>query len=285
MATEDVVNGNTVNCTYWSLDELAEAAERRAGRKVRMADSDDDGWSGGSFDQCVSLARTGWERELDAALDVAESAVELAERTHEVMRATETVYDVCGDSVDMGRYMSGEPECMMDWPLQPTSAVGQVITLCASVAYSGAVEPETIRRRGQVIVALALALSRLGHAVELWIDSSVAASHNRESNGKHSRVRVLVKGANDTLDPSRIMFAFAHPGVLRNLMFAVWDGFPPEYREDFGEESWARGYPVKPLRDLPEGTIYLPEIYSDRDVPDAHTALKGYLRDLGLLAE
>src|SRR5260221_137698 len=142
------------------------------------------------------------------------------------MKFTEPVYDVSGDSVDIGRYLAGEPECMMDWPLQPTSAAGRVITLCASICYSGSIDAEVIIRRGQVITALALALSRLGHNVEMWADISAM----QVGRGAQSRFRILVKGADDTLDPARIMYAYAHPTMLRRLGFAVQCSQPGEFR-------------------------------------------------------
>jgi len=42
---------------------------------------------------------------------------------------------------------------------------------------------------------------------------------------------------------------------------------------------------IDPARDLPDGTIYLPSLRSDHDVPEADQFLKQYLGELGLLAE
>lgn len=183
------------------------------------------------------------------------------------------MFDVSGDYMDIGRYLSGEPENMVSWPLQPTSAVGRVITLCVPVSWSGAVSDATVSRRGQVITALALALSRLGHNVELWADRC-NTSHD---GARRTKIRVLVKGTDDVLDPAKIMFAFAHPGVLHSLAWALDRTWPREYG------AAVQCLPTNPDRDLPEGTLYLPALRSDRDVPAAE-ALKGYLGQLGLLA-
>jgi hypothetical protein len=190
------------------------------------------------------------------------------------MRFTEPVFDVSGDYVDVGRYLSGEPECMVDWPLQPTSAVGRVITLCAPVTWSGAVSDETIVRRGQVITALALALSRLGHNVELWADRT----NTSHSGARRTKIRVLVKGANDVLDPAKVLFAYAHPSMLHGLAWTYDRTWPQAF------ESAVQRRPTDPDRDLPEGTIYLPALSSDHDVPDAHAALREFIAQLGLLA-
>lgn len=254
--------------TYYSLDEYADgAAERRRGKHEARSGTGHVGW-----DQALTMARQGWDEQLDSALDLAQSAVETADQEH-MVDTFNPVWDVTGAEVDVARYLSGEPECMIDFPLAKTSKSGRVITLCASVSVSGSIQAETIEKRGKCMVALALALSRLGHNTELWADFS---GINR--SGQVCRVRVLVKGASDELDPSRVMFGYAHPAMLRILGFAVLEGWGDKY-PTFGTR------PVAPARDLPEGTIYLPEICSGSDVPDADQFLRQYLGELGLLAE
>lgn len=275
MARMDIKDGKTLRSFCYSLDEFADMAEKRRNLEVRSDDYDDamPEWRGATFTEALSMARLGWPGQLDTALEIAESAIEMAEKEHLTEQFT-PVWDVTGSEVDVARYLGGVPENMIDFPPMATSSAGRVITVCASVSISHAVRPDTIIRRGQVITALVMALGRLGHSVELWIDHSI------DDGRKQARVirnRILVKGPNDTLDPARIMYAFAHPSVLRQLAFALNESNP---------QPWIRrsGYPLPPEHDLPEGTIYLPEITSAHDVPDADVALKGYLNDLGLLA-
>lgn len=279
---EDVVSedGTTLHCTYYSLDELADAAIRRkdlGGKSMGDADeSGTDKWAGGSFNSAVEMAKLGWEEQLTEALAIAESAVSMVEKDHEVQTFVPT-WDVAGAEVDVARYLSGEPENMIDFPMAEISKLGKVITLCASVSYSSAIEPETIIRRGQVITAFAIILTRLGYSSELWIDQTCSGSQ-----GKFS-LKAMVKGPNDTIDPSRILYAYAHPTTLRRLVFAVENGVPKKWWQ--GVLAFGRGMPRPPVRNLPEGTIYLPELRSGHDVPDAHKALKDLLRQAGLLAE
>jgi hypothetical protein len=220
------------------------------------------------------MAVTGWDEDLAETLAIAESAVDKVEREHEVQAFTPT-WDVTGCEVDVARYLSGEPENMIDFPTTTLPKQGRVITVCASISYSAAIEPDVIKRRGQTLCALALLLSRLGYAAELWVCMTT------KSGRKVAETKVMVKGANDTLDPAKVMFAYAHPGSLRVLMFAIQDSHA---RKGFNF-GFGRGTPEPPIRDLPEGTIYLPELKSGRNVPDAHEGLKEYLRITGLLAE
>lgn len=254
----------TDSATYYSLDQFADAVQDSTGHR------DKGDWSGNvTWDEALILARMGWDEQLSSAMEVAESAITMAEQEH-LTDTFRPMWDVAGDEVDVGRFLSGEPECMIRFPVTRTSTAGRVITMCASMSYSGSISAATIRKRGQAIVALAMALSKLGHNTELWMDLTGQA-------GKGTvKVRVLVKGANDELDPARIMFAFAHPAMLRQLGFAAIGllGYSP-----------AGTMPVPPERDLPEGTIYLPELRSSHDVPNADQFLRKYLGELGLLSE
>lgn len=155
---------------------------------------------------------------------------------------------------------------------------GRVITLVASVSYSGAVSKEAIKRRGHAIAALAFAISRIGLAVELWCDLSAKEGET------FGHMRVLVKGANDELDPARIMFAYSHPGMLRALGMPAMHAYPEDVRKALGV-GYGYGMPIDPKKDLAEGTIYLPCVLSDRDIPDAEIALMQYLRDIGIVGE
>jgi len=285
---ENVVSGDgkEVRCTYWSLDEYAEAAERRStqgelGWRKRL-DGDTD-WRGGTFNDALKLARFGWEDKLQTALDIAESALDYTVREHEIDSFVST-YDYAGCEVDVARYLTGVPENMIDYPLQATSKLGRVITLCGSIAASGAMDPEDLIRRGQVITAFAMALTRLGHACELWIDCTISADWNRAAGATRGVTRVLVKGTNDTIDPARILFAYAHPGSLRSLGFAVTHAYPEKFSSALGIGG-IYGYPADPIEDLPEGTIYLPSVLTGKTKPDAHEELKDLLRQAGLLHE
>lgn len=281
---EQVIKGKHIQETFWSLGEFADEANKRsdAGHKTYVKNRTD--WHHvESMAEAVKLAKLGWAEKLPAALEIVESAVEMAQKEH-MMDSFNPVWDVSGAEVDVAQYLSGEPECMIDFPLSKTSRQGRVITLVGSVAYSAAISTNTIIRRGQVICALALALSQLGHAVEIWAD--VCNEAFKGSQTMHQRV--LAKGANDELDPSQIMFAFANPAMCRALFFGSWDGLPEPWKEEFSRSN-CRGKPhtrwAADTALFPEGTIYLPELMSGVDVPNADVFLKKYLGELGLLAE
>jgi hypothetical protein len=275
MRTE--IDGTEISRWFDSLGEFAQvASERRDEFLAAHGGGIDPSFYGVSrFDEAVQLAREGWSEGAQGAIDIAEKAVAKVEREHD-MPAFHPVWDVAGCEVDVARYLAHEPENMVDYEIVPTTKAGRVIVVCASVSYSGSLSVETVRRRGHIITALILALSKLGYSVEVWADTSAARG------GKIARDRVLVKGASDPLDTASIMFAFTHPAMLRVLEFAAMHALPKSWQSAIGVGS-SYGGPASPKRDLPEGTIYLPELRSDYDVPDADEALLGYLRLLGIV--
>src|SRR5215469_7265108 len=116
---------------------------------------------------------------------------------------------------------------------------------------------------------------------EIWSD---IAGKGHDERTKYS-IRTLIKGVNDEIDPAKILMAFAHPLMFRRYGFAVMDGFPKPFAHNVGAQGGYYSTLDEIRQDLPEGTIYLEGISTSYNRPDAHEELKGYLRELGLLAE
>lgn len=264
-----------VTRTYWSLSDMADRADPAA-RYARRCDA----WIGhATLADAQRMAREGWTEDLAVTLELVQSAVGTIE--HDMERyVPRWEYAEAGDEPDVVRYLSGEPECMVSYPLVPLPSSGRVIALVASVAVSHAVSAEAMRRRGAVIAAFALALCRIGVAVEVWADVSLAC----RVHPVHRRMRVLVKPHDGAVDESVLSFALAHPAMLRQVAFACWRDFADV--DLLGRERvWSHGWPTDPAHDMPEGTIYLPSVLSDRDVPDADVMLRDLLRQAGYLAD
>lgn len=271
--------------TYSSVSDLAKVARKYVtnGTYANSSGNDFDefmsDWAQvGTWADAEALAVNGWEAEADTALSLAEASVATVEQEFD-MPAFSAVWDVSGCEVDVARFLAGEPENMVDYELVPTPKNGRVIVLCASVAFSSGVSAEAIKRRGHVVAALAFALSRIGFATELWADSSTTSSDGVPGA---ARMRVLVKGANDELDPARIMFAYSHPAMFRALCLPAFHAYPRDVRERI-DVGYGYGTPTDPKQDLPEGTLYLPAVCSDRDVPEADAELVRYLRVLDII--
>lgn len=282
MRTELITTDNDVReftRTYDSLAELADEAPKLC-KGYQDEFQSMRSWRGGaSPDQALELARMGWTAKVAETLTIAQQAVETIERDHEVPVFLPT-YDFSGVEVDVSRFLDDEPECMIDYPLTPIVKAGRIITLCASVVFSGIIDQKHIVKRGQAVAALAMALADCGYGFEIWADFSI------EGHSSFVRNRVLVKGAHDLLDPAKILFALAHPAMSRTLMFASSHGAPVDMKRDCTiGQGQGYGMPTDARHDLPEGTIYLPCVRSERDIPDLDDALIGYLRELEIIQD
>lgn len=270
--------------TFQSLEEFADYAESyfdeyAKGASAHRGGKDyDDPWRGGRATDVFNAARNGWDKHLAETLALVDDAVTSVEADTK-MTSWSPVWDVTGSQVDVAEFLSGTPECMVDYPPARTTKAGRVITLLAGVCYSSSVTAEQIRARGEVLAAFALELSRVGLNTELWADISTE-DHDKSRQMTH---RVLVKAADDELDPSRILFAYAHPGMLRILGFCGWHGGPEDYKEACGIGDYYGSVAV-PVEDMPEGTIYLPGIRSSSGAPDSAGQLKTLLHQIGLVA-
>lgn len=228
-------------------------------------------WTGvSSFDEVLTLARDGWLSEAPGAIAMAETAIATVTQEYD-LPTIDIVHDVAGAVVDMGRYMTGDPECMMEFPPIESPNVGNVVTVCASIGARGGVSTAAIKRRGYATVALALTLDRMGFATELWVDSSCNIS------GGIGRSRTLLKGANDSLDVARIMFAYAHPGFFRGAVLPARGVYPGRMGVPGGGGS------INPEQNLPDGTFYVPALITDSDAPETATALTRWLKRLGII--
>lgn len=262
--------------TYYSLDDLYVAADNSKYRTHphNLDRSHIIRWAGGTLDEALEMLRMGDEGSLTEASQIVTEALKLIDTELEVP-TIEPLWDVTGSEVDVGRFTSGVPECMVEYEPVTISRVGKTVTLCASTMYSASLSHASIVKRGAAIVGLALALERSGHAVELWADMST--HRHAPTQNTRQTLRVRVKGPNDIIDPARIAYVYMHPTMLRQLCFAVGTTMPYPHAEGLFE------MPINPEQDLPEGTIYLPTLKSGRDVPDADRLIRSTLENLGLL--
>lgn len=258
-----------ISTLYDSLDELADDAMKH--------------WTGANashrrMEEAASYAHNGWSGEGDAltSLDIIREAVRTSTANLHMDTIRNPSFDVAGGAVDMGRYLAGDPECMMTFPMVKTSRVGKVIRLSASVdAYAGV----SLYRRGLGICALVEALTQCGHAVELYLD--VFANRYQGTPVWGGQIRCLIKGANDTLDMSKVMFGYSYNDTMRTLGMASTHRWPAEAKRSMHIGGMGYGQIGNPTHDLPEGTLYIPHAMDGVDLhPEILTQV--YLVQLGL---
>lgn len=180
-----------------------------------------DDWAGTqTFEQAVELARRGWPEGAAKALEL-RAEVESAVRDLINARSTSYTFDVAGEFVDVGRFLSGEPECFGSESQDYGNNAKPVVKIVANLAASGAVSPQSLFVRGAAIVAAVDILEALGRRVEVW--ASKGSARVRGSDNGAYETHVLVKKADQPLDIDRLGFVIAHPASLRRLFFSLME--------------------------------------------------------------
>lgn len=164
--------------------------------------------------EACDLALKGWDEcrpQVDALLS------ELQDRINSVMSDHYVVqHDVAGADVNMGLFMAGEPECMMQFVSEPQARMGRVVKVLVNGVTNASTSKENIIKRGVSVLALVNTLHLMGVGIELWFESCITGN-----DYKAYSTCVKLHDSSQPLDIDNVMFALAHPSMLRRLVFSV----------------------------------------------------------------
>lgn len=176
-----------------------------------------------SMGEVVKLAHTGWSTHRQAFSD----SLTTFTASHGAP-VWSTAYDVTGAWVDVDRFLSGEPECMV----QPVMTHDRpIVRIGYNMSIPGHVSTSDMIRSGGIVAGLVDVLTAGGNAVELVAYLSVRPLGSSERRG---RTFVVVKRSDQALDIDAVAFAVAHPSMLRRLWFGWADQWPAEARRAYG---------------------------------------------------
>jgi hypothetical protein len=205
---------------FGSVSELLAYAVAKQGANIIATAQSGGGWTGAhSFVDALALARDGWHEGAVLA-DAASSA--LVSNVKALTTLPVPYLDVVGQSVDVGAYLSGEPEAFIAFRSEASQAPGsRVIRISYHCGVSGGVDASVIVARGAATLALVRILETVGYSVELILTfgSTPAGGSARQ------QASAPLKAADQPLDVERLAFWLAHPAALRYLVFAVFDGW------------------------------------------------------------
>ena len=172
------------------------------------------------MEDAVRLAHTGWSTHRETF----SMAVDAFTTSHG--RPTfSTTFDVAGAWVDVERFLSGEPECMV----QPVLTHDKpIVRIAVNGTVSGDIDPGTIIRSGGYVVGLVDVLTAAGNAVELYWYTSVKSFMD-----DHLQCLVKIKAADQPCDIDQVAFALANPSMLRRFMFGIEEQMSDELRDRF----------------------------------------------------
>ena len=197
-----------------SLNEALVYAQQNTDR--RSSDQERDSkWAGTTdLDSAVKLGVDGWHDirpDVDAMFSKMEEQINMA-----LGDVFETRFDYGGDSVDIDRFMMGDPECMIDYVTTPAGRMGRVVRVLVNGSASASVSAERIMQRGVLATALVDVLAKLGVGVEVWLESAT----DDGGKSKHSQL-IKLHSSEERLDIDNLMYAMAHPSMLRRIGFSI----------------------------------------------------------------
>ena len=201
-----------------------------------------------TFDEAVALAERGWSEGLEKMESLRGSLRKLEPQMAERHVGE---FSESGDDVDIGRFVTGEPECMVNYSVQFVPAAGRVIKLVYNLGASSAVSPKSMMLRGACAVMLSDLIEQSGLRVEILAVSAVTQDPYENAAGCFS---ILAKAASQPLELDRLAFILAHPSTLRRLMLRAREqNTDAVFSKHFGETY---GFPAKAI-DQSEGVIHV----------------------------
>lgn len=198
------------------------AIARKATRERAHDNNDSDHMSNSgyvTFNQALDRAENGWREGSDRINRLVES---LSIGLSNLAEREQYSYDVTGHSLDVGLYLSGEPECWQSPEvLYVEGKASRVIRVVVDMGAHWGISGETLLRKGAMVCALVVLLESQGYRVELIAAKASRRLGNKEKLGLY----VTVKHADNVLDLDRVAFAIGHPATNRRLMFAQIEGW------------------------------------------------------------
>ena len=233
-----------------------------------------DHWSGGvTWDEAKELAIKGWKEGLE---EIEKYRAKISPMiTERVLRPIQ-VYSVSGYNVDIGTYLSDDPECFISRVYEERNYPGKIFKMVVSITFSYQIQPETIIQRGAMICALIDAIEYAGHRVEVICNEATSRfedqNHRNGLMKEHGwlEVDVCAKETDQPLDMSSLAFCLAHPAMLRRVIFSI-----DEFNGWADLTGGSYGFPASATD---KGDIYIAEVFSGV-VPDDQ-AIKWVLEEL-----
>ncbi len=230
------------------IDAMQHAPEQQKQSGLRAASLEIDEWRWSdtkTMDEALELARYGWE-EGRQHLRQAVGRIALDQLVGR-RPIVESRLDFAGDEVDIGAYLHGEPEHMVDYQVRQDTH-GKQAMMYVNASMASRVSSERIMQRGGALYAAIEALRTEGYSLGLTMVDST--QNNRFSHYTEYQIPVVRPGG--YLDIDTAAFCLAHPAFLRRGVFALNEHEPNDIRYAMGfMVGGGYGEPTRMASDLP----------------------------------
>lgn len=239
---------------FWLYSFRESSARIKSSRR----ESDKDWFGGVSWSKAKILAKKGWDEGL---VEIEKYRARIIPKITDKVLRPMPVYAVAGYNVDVGTFLSNNPECFLTREFEERNYPGRIFKIVCSISFSASITPETIIQRGAMVCALVDAIEYAGHRAEVISNVAFSGWDSEEARlGKNKtygwfEVSVVVKKASQPLEMSDLAFCLAHPAMLRRMMFSVAE------LNGWSDRFSNYGYPAEATD---KGDLYIREVFSRR---------------------
>lgn len=204
---------------YESILELVENASlpmtknmRGLGRPSRS--KKERSFGAKDFQDAVNLIHNGWAegiKKVDSEIE-AQVLGGTGPGSHEVS------YEFHGDMIDMGRHMTGQPDCFMEQQVQDHGMGGPIKKIFIDGAYRWDASKANLLNYGKALIPIIDAIERQGFRAEIWYCASSKGANN-DKMIHYNFVRM--KAPDEFLNREKLMFICGHMSMFRRFGFAI----------------------------------------------------------------
>ena len=218
-------------------------------------DTDDASWYGTkTFQDALNLAKYGWSERLN---DIKQ--LELKEiPSYKQIYQTDTVYGLAGSNVDIGRFLTGNPECMRHNIIN--SGFNIPAGFARLVVNNGCLANVSFEQKfnyGLKVVSIAnsLELSNIRTEIDLLVQVDYSYS-----------VFITLKKYDDSFYLEKVMFPISHIAFHRRLCFSERERNPINVRRHFGfHKDGGYGSTSNKFDDSDPNTLFFNGIHFDKE--------------------
>lgn len=259
--------------TDWQGKNWRRSSQESSTKKYNYSDT----WT---FQEALDLARYGWAAGLRQAKDIDKKIVFSPQNQMGLHYERTIDYDVAGNSVDMGRYLTGMPDCMRHVKM-PKEHVFPTRTQKIFVIDDTHDNTQTheIINHGYTVYQIIEALELVNIRTELiYVHPSNKQYMSALNDYNFFETYIKLKNTEDVIYPEKIIFALAHPSMFRRLVLSCWEREPFLTRMTFGFYSGANyGNYIEcwqPPLSMTQDALVIPGYYHKNDMQQVFTQVQ-----------
>lgn len=219
-----------------------------------------------NFQEAMNLAKYGWPDGLRRVKDIDKKIIFTPQEQMGLHYEQTSEYDVAGGSVNIGRYLMGMPDCMrhVKAPVEHVfpSRTQKIIVIDDTHSTT---QTDEIINHGYMVYQIIEALESANIRTELILTHSANKQHIATLDDfDFFETYIKLKSPEDIIYPEKIIFALAHPSMLRRLVFSSWEKEPYSIRIHWG------------FRDQTHYGLYIPEWTPPQSLTEDALIIPGY---------